>query len=336
MMAVTHQADFEDFLHEVCDVLTDRLRDGVIVETASGFQAAVGEALRETGKGSLFALDGEDHPHVFPDFALGEFGVEVKFTKHDTWRSVANSVFEGRRSQGVQYVYVVFGKAGGIPEVRFAPYGECVVHVRASHVPRFEMDLSATKSLFLTMGISYEEFSELDEVGKMLHIREYARARLKEGERLWWLGDETNADHAVPIAARLYTKISMEEKRKARAEAALLCPQIVCSSRTRQKYDDVALFLVTYRGILAHNARDLFSAGSVALRANATRGGNYLMRALKDLGPEMREAAATLPMELFEEYWEEAPEPPDRIRRWLEKADELASDWVPSEHLFLP
>lgn len=328
-------SEFERFLSEVCDDLTKRLRAGAIVETAAGFQAAVGDSLREAAERFPFALDGEDHPHVFPDFSLGELGVEVKFTKNDTWRSVANSVFEGHRSRAVKHVYVVFGKGGGVPEARFAPYSECVVHVRASHVPRFEMDLTASTSLFSTMGIGYEEFSELDEVGKMLHIREYARGRLKEGERLWWLGDEKDTDYAVPIAARLYTKLPMAEKRKARAEAALLCPQIVCSSRARSKYDDVALFLATYRGILVHNARDLFSAGSVALRADSTRGGNYLMRALQDLETEMREAASTLPTELFEEYWEEAPEPSSRIRRWLEKADDLAPDWTPSRHLFL-
>ena len=37
------------------------------------------------------AVDFEPHPYAFPDIVLGKFGIEVKFTEIDTWRSVANS-----------------------------------------------------------------------------------------------------------------------------------------------------------------------------------------------------------------------------------------------------
>lgn len=38
---------------------------------------------------------------------------------------------------------------------------------------------------------------------------------------------------------------------------------------------------------------------------------------------------------LFVEYWGESVPPEKRIKRWLEKADELATEWVPSQSLFL-
>ena len=38
---------------------------------------------------------------------------------------------------------------------------------------------------------------------------------------------------------------------------------------------------------------------------------------------------------LFVEYWGESVPPEQRIRRWLEKADALATGWIPSESLFL-
>lgn len=38
---------------------------------------------------------------------------------------------------------------------------------------------------------------------------------------------------------------------------------------------------------------------------------------------------------LFVEYWGESVPPEKRIKRWLEKADELATKWVPSQSLFL-
>lgn len=50
---------------------------------------------------------------AFPDIAMGEYGVEVKFTLNDTWRSIANSVLETQRIDEVKHIYVVFGKMGG-------------------------------------------------------------------------------------------------------------------------------------------------------------------------------------------------------------------------------
>jgi hypothetical protein len=337
---VSTPAEFKEFLARVCAELTDAMRRDATLHTSAGFQTAVGDTLEALAAGTAFALTGKAHPHIFPDFSLGEFGVEVKFTKNDTWRSVANSVFEGQRSEAVRHIYIVFGKVGGTPEVRFARYDDCIIHVRTSHVPRFEVDVTATESLFeTTLGITYEEFSQLRDAEKMEYIRRYARSRLKEGERLWWLGDEDDevddgSTHTVPLGARLYTTLGMDEKLQVSAEAALLCPRIVAPSRSKKKYDDVALYLITYHGILAHQARDLFSAGSAADRRNATPDENHVRSALRALEPEMQSAAETLPMALFEEYWRESPEPSTRITRWLEKADEHAVGWTPSEDLF--
>jgi hypothetical protein len=94
------------------------------------------------------------------------------------------------------------------------------------------------------------------------------------------------------------------------------------------------MFLLTYYGILCPQARDLFSAGSVALRSNSTRGGNYIMRALNDIESEMRHAAKTLEDDLFVEYWGVSASPKDRIAEWLKRADEYAKTWKPSKELF--
>jgi hypothetical protein len=97
----------------------------------------------------------------------------------------------------------------------------------------------------------------------------------------------------------------------------------------------MVLYLLTYHGVLCHQARDLFSAGSVANPQNDNEGGLYIMRALKLIEQEMREAAMTMDDALFVEYWNESVPPEERIARWLEKADKLATDWKPSACLFL-
>ena len=324
-------AQFETLLSLVADQLTHEARQELFSKPKE-FEDRVREVLLE--KGYNGKIDFKPHPHIFPDIVLGKFGIEVKFTMNDTWRSVANSIFESTRSESVKHVYIVFGKMGGEPSVGWGRYEDCVMHVRTSHVPRFEVELFPEESLFEKMGINYDTFRELPLEDKMVHIRKYARGRLKHGERLWWLEDDPAKDHTLPIEVKLYMNLSQDEKRALRAEAALLCPQIVKPSRTKNKYTDAVMYILTYHGVLCPQARDLFSAGSVALRSNPTRGGNYTLRALQDIESEMLLAAGRLEDALFEEYWGELVERDRRIERWLQLADGYAKDWIPSEHLF--
>ena len=326
--------EFESILDRLCERLTAMIATQGVFASSPIFELQVRELLESLLQDSGFSINFSPHPHVFPDIVLPPFGIEVKFSLNDTWRSVANSVFESTRAPDVAHVYLLFGKMGGEPAVRWGHYGECVVDVRTSHVPRFEVEIGSDRSLFGVLGMSYPEFSQLQEADKMFHIRTYARSRLKVGERLWWLEDREDAEHTLPIQARLYTSLNSEEKRSLRAEAALLCPQIVGSSRSKRKYDDVSLYLLTYHGVLAPQVRDLFSAGSVALRADSTRGGSYIQRSLQDIEIEMRSAANYLPDSLFVDYWGEDIPKLQRITWWLTEADKYAVGWRPLDVLF--
>ncbi len=150
-------------------------------------------------------------------------------------------------------------------------------------------------------------------------------------ERIFIVGVRGNVAFAHPPALA-----QQAEKRKYRAEAALLSPQVCKGSRARGKYEDAAMYLLTYHGVFCPQARDLFTAGSVALRADQERGGNYLLRALQDIEPLMLDAARRLDDALFVEYWGESCPPGDRIPRWLELADGFArgTGWKPSNSLF--
>ncbi len=325
---------FESLLNSVAVRLTEESRQNLFT-TSKGFENRVRAVLEQLGGEYKIAVDYNPHPYIFPDIAVGEFGVEVKFTAKDTWRSVANSVFETFRNQEVIYVYVIFGKMGGVPEVKWARYDDCVIHVRTSHVPRFELELGAKSSLFDLMKISYENFSALPIEKKMRYIRDYAKKRLKKGERLWWLEEKAEPEHTLPIQVRLYIDLPPDEKRRLRAEATLLCPKVVAGSRVKNKCNDVAMYLLTYHGVLVSQARDLFSAGSVAHVKDKTRGGIYIQRAIEAIEDEMLAASLRMEDALFVEYWGESVPPAERIKKWLEKADKFATDWIPSEILFL-
>jgi len=330
--------EFEALLDNCCEVLTTEARK-ISFKSSAQFESRVREVLHElTRNNKAFDIDFTPHPQAFPDIAMGEYGVDVKFTTNDTWRSVANSVLETQRIEAVKYIYIVFGKMGGTPEVRWANYEQSVIHVRTSHVPRFEVEIPTERvaikqSLFDDMGIKYDDFRKLPMQDKMKYIRTYARKIHPDG-RLWWIEEKESDEHTVPLQARLYTNLSTDEKTRLRAEAALLCPKIVDSGRSRNKYDDMVLYLLTYHGIICHQARDLFSAGSVANPKNDDEGGIYIERALKLIEKEMLEAALRMDDALFVEYWGESVAPDKRISRWLEKADAIAKDWKPSASLF--
>lgn len=325
-------AEIEKVLSFVCEQLTNEAGQKPFT-TSKAFESRVRELLQEPMGLFGIPVDSDPHPYIFPDIVLGRHGVEVKFTTNDTWRSVANSVFESTRSQEVERIYVLFGKMGGEPGVKWGVYEDCVIHVRTSHVPRFEVEINPKRSLFKQFNVTYAQFAKLEIPERMKLIRKYARGRLKKGEKLWWLEENPDQPHSIPMQARLYMSLTKEEKLKLRAEATLLCPEIARPNGAKKKYDNVALYLLTYHGVLTSQTRDLFTAGSVAAKGGR-RGGHYMTHGLMDLENEMIAAAKRMDDALFVEYWGVSVPPEKRIEEWLKRADKEATDWKPSKVLF--
>jgi hypothetical protein len=322
--------EFERVLDRAVEQLGIDVRESTKYHAPDQFELHVRDALQEAAKGQGITIVPTFHPHAFPDIRANGFGVEVKTTNKDVWQSVGNSVFEGMRDVSVNKIYVIFGKMGGLPSVKWGRYEERITHVRISHAPRFVLEMDKDSPLFGKIDISYDDFCRLPPSEKMQHIRQYSRGRLKPGERLWWLEDENS--QGIALEVKLYMKLPATEKTKLRAEGALLFPQIVGGSRVKDKYNDVAFFFLKYHNVFCPQTRDLYSAGSVA---GKERGGNYLSRALKNIETEMRTAAASLDDELFVEYWGTPVPPENRVKEWLNRADNLAKGWKPSEELFL-
>ncbi len=325
-----NRKEFELVLDRAVEMLTDSVRTSARYRDPESFEQGVQAMLRAAAGDANVAVSPTFHRHAFPDIRVNGYGVEVKYTKQDKWLAVGNSIFEGMRDPKVKDVYVVLGKIGGTPEVRWRRYEDCITHVRVSNSPRFAIEMDGDRApLFEQLAVGYDEFAALDDEEKMRHVREYSKKRLGEGERLWWL----DPSHTLPIAVRVYRTLPDEEKREARAEAALLCPEVTRSGRRRGKYDRAGLYLITQRAIFAPQLRDLFSAGSVGARGGK-RGHKYIIDALRDIEAEMGNAAARLDERLFEEYWGFPCSPSERITEWLRLADREATDWTPSEELF--
>ena len=166
-------------------------------KSSKQFEDRVREILKDLLDDENFKIKSNIPAQAFPDIPIGEYGVEVKFTANDTWRSIGNSILETQRVESVKFIYIIYGKMGGIPEVKWSDYESSIIHVRTSHVPRFEVEIfpdknSAKESLFKQFGISYDEFRKLDMSEKMKYIRAYAR-KIYPDEKLWWI-EENNSE----------------------------------------------------------------------------------------------------------------------------------------------
>ena len=329
------QDEFESLLTVAAQILTENIRTNPDYRSPAAFERHALDMLKVAGRDCQLTIEPSFHPHAFPDIRANGYGIEVKYTKHHSWQAVGNSIFEGMRDPEVKSVYVLFCKGGGDPEVRWGRYQDCVTHVRVSHSPRFVIEMESDRaSLFEHMDIGYDDFAQLEDEGKMRHVREYSRSLLVPGERLWWL----EPTHSVPLKVRPYVDLSRMKQRILRAEAAILCPQVCGPSRGpvgRRKYVDPALYILMHHGVIAPQTRDLFSAGSVAQDIPGVYDGEpYVSRALRGIEDLMADAAERLDDMLFEEYWGEACPRQTRIDEWLRRADEIATDWVPSQTLF--
>ncbi|MYH57345.1 MAG: restriction endonuclease [Boseongicola sp. SB0675_bin_26] len=251
----------------------------------------------------------------------------MKFTSRSTWHGTGNSIFEGMRDEAASHVYLVYFRSD-IPEARWSRYENCIKGVRISHSPRYMIDMDGGGNFFRDLDLTLEAFKDLDMKDKMVLVKEDVQKRLKEGERLWWFGDDQ--DHTIPVNVRLYRNLDTSRQSALRAEAALMCPEIFQGSRKRSKYDGIAVYLLTQHGVLASNVRDMFSAGSVA---GPERGGDYILRSVKNNIKAIRKAAAELDDALFVEYWGESCLPENRMTRWFELIDAAKPTDPPSAHL---
>ena len=72
--------EFEGILNKCCAQLTNEACQTGF-KTSAQFENRVREVLSEITKSdNTFQINFNPHPQAFPDIAMGEYGVEVKFT----------------------------------------------------------------------------------------------------------------------------------------------------------------------------------------------------------------------------------------------------------------
>ncbi|MFC1693851.1 hypothetical protein ACFL1R_10130 [Candidatus Latescibacterota bacterium] len=107
--------------------------------TATEFENDVFDSLCEAAKGTDFdktimLISG----HKFPDIVIREYyGVEVKTSKQNYWKSTGNSILESTRIDNVERIYIFFAKLTDPLEFKYRLYQDCLYDVAVTHSPRY-------------------------------------------------------------------------------------------------------------------------------------------------------------------------------------------------------
>jgi hypothetical protein len=204
----------------------------------------------------------------FPDIVLhdSKYGVEIKSTKKDSWKSTGSSIVESTRDINTERIFMLFGKLGGSPEFRCKPYQQCLSNIAVTHSPRYliDMELELNENIFSKMATEYDKFRVLPENDKINKVREYfkdkARRENKE-EAPWWMGGTTD------VNISFYNDLTTNEKDSLEAKALIFFRSIY-EKDPNKRYRAVSIWLINYHSLLFPNIRDSFSAGGTCKKIN--------------------------------------------------------------------
>ncbi len=205
-------------------------------------------------EGTIDLISGQKFPDII---ANNYYGVEVKSTKQDHWRTTGNSILETTRVDEIERIYMLFGKIHNPIEFRCRLYQDCLSDVVVTHSPRYAIDMNtaAGATIFDKIASSYDEVRQL--TNPVAPFKEYYRGKLKEGQELWWIDKEEYA--ADSIYFKTWNSLSLHEKRTYKLKGYAYFPEVL--DKTQTKFDKFSMWLSVRQRIICPNVRDIFTAG---------------------------------------------------------------------------
>lgn len=294
--------------------------------------ALIRSAIHTPFEGTIQLVSGAS----FPDIVANRFyGVEVKSTNKNHWKSIGSSILESTRDQNVERIFLTFGKLGAPIAFKSRPYEECLSGISVTHYPRYQIDmeLGVGETIFDKMGIPYDTLRGME--NPVAPVSKYYKQELKPGESLWWAADSDIDQTVAPPTVRLWSALSPEEKNYYTVQGYALFPEILGHSTT--KYQRYALWLATNCGVINTNIRDQFSAGG---KVDITTPNGIYKRMPAAFGRIQRyrdlivETLMFATSEALKEYWKLIDLPGDRISYWCEQIAIFAGTKKEETHMF--
>lgn len=194
----------------------------------------------------------------FPDIVAKKYyGIEVKTTTQNHWKTTGNSVLEGTRVENVERIFLLFARLSNPIQFKCRPYEDCLSEVVVTHSPRYliDMELENGKTIFDKIKVPYDSLRKKENPIKP--IVDYYKSKLKPGEDLWWIEQENSK--ASNLVIKIWTNLSVREKQEVKNKAMVYFPELF--SNSNDKFARLAIWLVTREGVVCPNIRDLFTAG---------------------------------------------------------------------------
>lgn len=251
---------------------------------------------------------------MFPDIITNNFyGVEVKTTKANHWKSTGSSVAEGTRVEDIERIYMLFGKMCSPIEFKCKPYEDCLSEVVVTHSPRYliDMNLKLGETIFDKIKVPYDEL-RLQE-NPINTVLNYYREHKKAGENIWWLNQPSN------LIMKGWSNLSTKERQLYIISGYCLFPEIV--SNKSDKFNRYAFWLSSREGVICPNIRDIFTAGGQgSYMFNGITYYNIPKVLIKQLANVdlIKEALTNkYSCDILSEFWEYKTSEKEKIENWI-------------------
>ncbi|CAG2533561.1 hypothetical protein MAR621_01268 [Maribacter dokdonensis] len=316
-----HKNEFYTLLNSTIDVLNaDAIKSPIEIEKLKGtkLENYAGGVMSELAIGTPFensikVIGGQK----FPDIVAKKFyGIEVKTTTQNHWKTTGNSVLESTRVEDVERIFMLFGKLGKPIEFRCRAYEECLSEVVVTHSPRYliDMNLEEGKTIFDKINMPYDTLRQ--KKNPIKPITDYYKSKLKPGQDLWWIQDTEQASNLV---INIWNNLSLKEKQEIKNRAMVYFPEVF--SNRGDKFARLAIWLVTREAVVCPNVRDLFTAGGKAdyLIKNKTYKNipRVFIKLFDNIDSILEILISTSAIELTE-YWNKKTSEKNKIMDWIE------------------
>lgn len=295
------------------------------------------EVLSDVARGTTFEntielISGQRFPDIV---AKKYYGLEVKSTTQNHWKTTGNSVMESTRVDGVERIFMLFGKLQKPVEFKCRPYEECLSEVVVTHSPRYliDMNLPIGETIFDKMKLTYDHVRK--QPNPIKPVIEYYKKNLKKGEDIWWLdqGDKTQASKLI---IKIWNNLNAEEKLVLKIKAMVYFPELF--SNSNDKFNRLAIWMINHESIVCPNIRDLFTAGgkSDIVIANITY--FQVPKIIKTLFDNLEAIKITLlstPAKELSEYWGIKTSDKTKLNDWIHLVSREALKIVDAKNLKL-